>query len=170
MQCARSKGHDHVIASASAWRGATGPLGTEFAKTRDPLFDAWMEAGSAAGFPATADYNGIEPGGFGRAQFNIRDGRRASSARSYLRPGKDTAPKSPRSHESATANSNQDHRDDADHRHADGNSVGAANTLLRSKGHSHRRKTSAARHKRVRIWWKNYPGGRVISSIIKSEC
>ncbi len=35
------------------WRGGTGPLGTEFAKTRDPLYDAWIEAAKAAGFPHT---------------------------------------------------------------------------------------------------------------------
>jgi len=35
------------------WRGTAGPVGTEFAKTRDPLYDAWLEAASAAGFPVT---------------------------------------------------------------------------------------------------------------------
>ena len=34
------------------WRGGSGPLGTEFAKTPDPLFDAWVEAGKAVGHPA----------------------------------------------------------------------------------------------------------------------
>ena len=29
------------------WRGGAGPLGTEFAKTPDPLFDAWLEAAAA---------------------------------------------------------------------------------------------------------------------------
>ncbi len=42
----------------NTWRGGSGPLGVEFAKTRDPLFDAWIEAGKAAGFPHTDDYNG----------------------------------------------------------------------------------------------------------------
>src|SRR5258708_3687181 len=36
------------------YRGGSGPLGTEFAKTPDPLFDAWVEAGQALGFPPTA--------------------------------------------------------------------------------------------------------------------
>src|SRR6266511_2744262 len=40
------------------WRGGTGPVGTEFAKTRDPLYDAWIEAAKAAGFPHTGDYDG----------------------------------------------------------------------------------------------------------------
>jgi 4-pyridoxate dehydrogenase len=75
-------------AGENAWRGGTGPLGTEFAKTRDPLFDAWMEAGAAAGFPRNADYNGPQQEGFGRSQYTIRDGRRSSSARAYLRPAR----------------------------------------------------------------------------------
>ena len=72
----------------NAWRGGSGPLGTEFAKTRDPLFDAWMEAGEASGFAANADYNGSRQEGFGRSQYTIRDGRRSSSARAYLRPAR----------------------------------------------------------------------------------
>jgi choline dehydrogenase-like flavoprotein len=75
-------------AGANAWRGGSGPLGTQFAQTRDPLFEAWMEAGAAAGFPRTADYNGAQQEGFGRGQYTIRDGRRSSSARAYLRPAR----------------------------------------------------------------------------------
>jgi 4-pyridoxate dehydrogenase len=67
------------------WRGSSGPLGTEFARTRDPLFAAWTEAGRALGYPASEDYNGAQQEGFGRGQFTIRDGRRSSSARAYLR-------------------------------------------------------------------------------------
>ena len=67
-------------------RGGSGPLGTQWARTRDPLFDAWLEAGKASGFPFTEDYNGVRQEGFGRSQYNIRDGRRCSSAVVYLRP------------------------------------------------------------------------------------
>src|SRR5439155_10914162 len=72
----------------NAWRGGAGPLGTEFAKTPDPLFDAWLEAGKVLDIGQTADYNGAEQLGFGRGQYTIRDGRRSSSARAYLRPAK----------------------------------------------------------------------------------
>ncbi len=72
----------------SLWRGGSGPLGTQFARTRDPLFEAWMEAGAAAGFPRNPDYNGPQQEGFGRSQYTIRDGRRSSSARAYLRPAR----------------------------------------------------------------------------------
>jgi choline dehydrogenase-like flavoprotein len=70
------------------WHGGSGPLGTEFARTRDPLFDAWIEAGCALGYPENPDYNGATQEGFGRGQFTIRDGRRSSSARAYLRPAR----------------------------------------------------------------------------------
>ena len=56
------------------YRGGAGPLGTEWAKTRDPLYDAWIDAGKAAGIPHTADYNGASAEGFGNSQYTIRDG------------------------------------------------------------------------------------------------
>ena len=70
------------------WRGATGPIGTEFAKTRDPLYAAWLEAAKAAGMPVTDDYNGREQEGFGRGQYTIRDGYRSSAATAYLKPAR----------------------------------------------------------------------------------
>src|SRR6266850_5387888 len=39
------------------WRGGNGPLGTELAKTPDPLFAAWLEAAAAVRYKATPDYN-----------------------------------------------------------------------------------------------------------------
>jgi len=71
---------------ASPYRGADGPLCTQHSRYVDPLFDAWMEAGVAAGHPVTEDYNGAEQHGFSRMQCTIRDGRRCSSADGYLRP------------------------------------------------------------------------------------
>ena len=68
------------------WRGGSGPLGVEFSKTTDPLFPAWVEAGNAAGIPPASDYNGKTQEGFGRGQYSVRDGRRSSSSRAYLRP------------------------------------------------------------------------------------
>jgi len=70
------------------WRGGTGPLGTEFAKTKDPLYDAWLNAAKTAGYPLTGDYNGARQEGFGRGQFTIRDGRRSSSANAFLKPAR----------------------------------------------------------------------------------
>jgi len=71
---------------ADTWRGGTGPLGTEFARTEDPLYEAWLEAATACGYPLTPDYNGKQQEGFGRGQFTIRNGYRSSSANAFLRP------------------------------------------------------------------------------------
>ena len=68
------------------WRGGLGPLGTQYAKTHDPIFPAFAEAGKAAGLPVTDDYNTLNAEGFGRSQYTIRDGRRSSTARAYLHP------------------------------------------------------------------------------------
>lgn len=68
------------------WRGGSGPLGTQWAKTGDPLYDAWVEAAKAAGLPVTPDYNSPQQEGFGRGQYTIRNGRRSSAATAFLKP------------------------------------------------------------------------------------
>jgi len=68
------------------WRGGTGMLGVQWGKTRDPIFDAWIEAARLTGLPVTDDYNGKAAVGFGRSQYSIRDGRRCSAAVAFLRP------------------------------------------------------------------------------------
>ncbi len=65
-------------------RGGSGPVAVEFAKTDDPIEGAMNQAAVAAGYPLTPDYNS-QSVGFGRTQFSIRNGRRASAARAYLR-------------------------------------------------------------------------------------
>ena len=70
------------------YRGGSGPLGTQWAKTTDPLYAAWIDAGKAAGIPHTPDYNGASSEGFGQSQYTIRDGRRSSTANAYLKPAR----------------------------------------------------------------------------------
>ena len=70
----------------NAWRGGAGPLGTEFARTADPLYPAWIEAAKASGIAYTPDYNAASQEGFGRSQYTIRNGRRSSAATAFLRP------------------------------------------------------------------------------------
>jgi 4-pyridoxate dehydrogenase len=72
----------------SRWRGGSGPVGTEFAKTPDPLYDAWLDAARAAGLPVTNDYNSSQQEGFGRSQYTIRNGYRSSAATAYLKPAR----------------------------------------------------------------------------------
>ena len=70
------------------WRGGAGPLGTEYARTQDPLYEAWLEAAKSCGYPLTSDYNGKQQEGFGRGQYTIRDGHRSSSANAFLKPAR----------------------------------------------------------------------------------
>ncbi|MBV9814208.1 MAG: choline dehydrogenase [Alphaproteobacteria bacterium] len=71
---------------ASEYRGGGGPLSTRSSRWADPLIDAYIAAGEAAGHPRTDDYNGAQQEGFGRSQQTIRQGRRCSAAVAYLRP------------------------------------------------------------------------------------
>jgi 4-pyridoxate dehydrogenase len=71
---------------ADDYRGDSGPLGVSSPNFPDPLLDAFLEAGLAAGHPATPDYNGRQQEGFSRGQSTIRDGRRCSAAVAYLHP------------------------------------------------------------------------------------
>jgi 4-pyridoxate dehydrogenase len=73
---------------ADRWRGGSGPIGTEFAKTRDPVYGAWIEAAKIAGLPVTEDYNGAQQEGFGRGQYTIRNGYRSSAATAHLKPAR----------------------------------------------------------------------------------
>ena len=68
------------------YRGGGGPLYVRRTKDIDPLYEAYIAAGIAAGHPYTDDYNGAQQHGFGWAQWTIRAGRRDSTARAYLRP------------------------------------------------------------------------------------
>ena len=67
-------------------RGGSGPLKTRLASYADPLVAAYMEAGRAAGHPATDDYNGAQQEGFAVLQSTIHRGLRFSAADAYLRP------------------------------------------------------------------------------------
>jgi choline dehydrogenase/4-pyridoxate dehydrogenase len=71
---------------ANLYRGGDGPLATQMCSYSDPLVDAFAAAGQAAGYDATADYNGAQQEGFAVPQMTIRNGRRCSAADAYLRP------------------------------------------------------------------------------------
>jgi choline dehydrogenase len=72
----------------SEFHGGSGPLKTSKVKTMHPLSKAWIEAGIAAGYPYNDDFNTDEQEGFGPLYSTIHEGKRASSAWSYLRPVK----------------------------------------------------------------------------------
>ncbi len=71
---------------ASFYRGGDGPLTTQMTRFSDPLVDAFVAAGQAAGYRTTPDYNGAQQQGFAVWQMTVRDGRRCSAADAYLRP------------------------------------------------------------------------------------
>ena len=74
----------------AAYRGSDGPLHVTRGPRRNPLFNAFIEAGKQAGYPVTDDYNGASQEGFGPMEATIWKGRRWSAANAYLRPAKKT--------------------------------------------------------------------------------
>ncbi|HQT86029.1 MAG: choline dehydrogenase [Acidiphilium sp. 37-64-53] len=74
-----------------AWRGGEGPLHTKYGPLRNPLYQAFIEAGRQAGYPVTEDVNGYQQEGFGRMDMTVHRGRRWSAANAYLRPARGRA-------------------------------------------------------------------------------
>jgi choline dehydrogenase len=68
------------------FHGQQGPLKVNDPRHRHFLSSAFVEAAVEAGVPATDDFNGVKQEGAGFYQTTTADGRRASSAVSYLRP------------------------------------------------------------------------------------
>jgi choline dehydrogenase len=69
-----------------AWRGNKGPLHVSRGPRKNPLYQAFVEAGKQAGYPVTNDYNGEQQEGFGPMEQTVHGGRRWSAANAYLRP------------------------------------------------------------------------------------
>ncbi|MEM6461306.1 MAG: choline dehydrogenase [Pseudomonadota bacterium] len=70
----------------NGWRGHAGPLHVRRGERKNPLFQAFIEAGAQAGFEVTDDYNGEKQEGFGPMEQTIHRGIRWSAANAYLRP------------------------------------------------------------------------------------
>ena len=70
----------------SPYRGTHGPLHVTRGPRRNPLFNAFIEAGQQAGYAMTDDYNGARQEGFGPMEATIHNGTRWSAANAYLRP------------------------------------------------------------------------------------
>ena len=69
-----------------AYRGGDGPLRVRTGSIRNPLYDAWLEAGRQAGYALTQDMNGHQQEGLARMDMTVHKGRRCSAAVAYLRP------------------------------------------------------------------------------------
>ena len=68
------------------WRGTDGPLHITRGPRDNPLHQAFVNAGSQAGYQVTSDYNGHQQEGFGPMEQTVYRGRRWSAANAYLRP------------------------------------------------------------------------------------
>jgi choline dehydrogenase len=75
----RAKGGD-------AYRGDSGPLRVSTGAGRNPLYQAFLDAGEQAGYPYTEDMNGYQQEGLGPMDMTVHKGRRWSAAVAYLRP------------------------------------------------------------------------------------
>lgn len=71
---------------ASEFHGAGGPLPVQDSRSRNVMAQAFVDAAIEAGHPANDDFNGAEQDGVGLYQVTQRDGMRASTAASFLRP------------------------------------------------------------------------------------
>ncbi len=74
------------VRGPSSRHGAGGPLRVSDTLARTGLSQAFLDAGAALGLPASEDFNGPEQDGLGWYQLTTRDGRRGSTAVSYLHP------------------------------------------------------------------------------------
>ncbi|OPX57007.1 choline dehydrogenase [Oceanospirillum multiglobuliferum] len=75
------------IGGANQYRGGNGPVGTCNGNNMslNPLYQAFIDSGVAAGYPATEDYNGYQQEGFGAMHMTVRNGVRSSTSNAYLR-------------------------------------------------------------------------------------
>ena len=74
------------LKGADDYRGGNGPLYVTTPAMRNPLYRAFVEAGTQAGYAATEDMNGYRQEGFGPMDRTTYRGRRWSTAMAYLRP------------------------------------------------------------------------------------
>jgi choline dehydrogenase len=80
------KRNESFEGGADAYHGGDGPLHVSKASSKNPVFKAFIDAGVAAGYRHTNDFNGFQQEGFGPYQLTIKDGKRWSSSAAYLRP------------------------------------------------------------------------------------
>ena len=76
---------------ASQYHGGDGPLGCSDIHERPELMEAIVRAGNDIGVPKTDDFNGPSQEGIGYYQLLTRNGRRSSTAVSYLKPARNRA-------------------------------------------------------------------------------
>lgn len=76
---------DHEL-GASRTRGVGGPLHVSVTRERSPLCDAVIAAARRIGIPEREDVNGEDQEGIGYTTQTVRNGRRVSAAKAFLKP------------------------------------------------------------------------------------
>jgi choline dehydrogenase len=76
---------DHELGDDGV-RGVGGALRVETGKFTYPLADVMMSAAEQMGLPRIREFNGAQAEGVGYYSFNVKNGRRQSAARVFLRP------------------------------------------------------------------------------------
>jgi len=71
---------------ADQYHGTGGPLAVANLVERNPLCEAFIESGMAAGIPRNDDFNGATQEGIGYYQLTTRNAKRCSAAVAYLHP------------------------------------------------------------------------------------
>ncbi len=79
----RSESYEH---GESEFHGADGGLAVTKLAEVNPLSNVFLEACAQAGHPRNDDFNGAEQEGFGLYDFNVRNGRRCTTAHAFLQP------------------------------------------------------------------------------------
>tara|TARA_R110002126_G_scaffold130272_3_gene273521 strand:+ start:2844 stop:4457 length:1614 start_codon:yes stop_codon:yes gene_type:complete len=73
---------------SDTYHGSGGPLRVSNLVERNPLCEAFIASGVAAGIPRNDDFNGADQEGIGYYQLTTRNARRCSAAVAYLRPAR----------------------------------------------------------------------------------
>ncbi len=79
----RSEGNSIL---ADQWHGTEGGLGVSNLQDPQPMTLAFVQACQELGLPYNPDFNGPSQAGCGVYQVTVRDGRRCSTARGFLKP------------------------------------------------------------------------------------
>ena len=80
------RSEDNPERPGDPFHGQGGPLRVTRARGENPLYAEFLAAGRADGARRNEDFNGADQEGLGLYDFNVKDGRRVSSATAFLRP------------------------------------------------------------------------------------
>lgn len=82
---------EHYAGGADAYRGGSGPLGTESARWKNPLADAVIAAAESVGITRNDQFNGATLRGAGYFDLSTFNGRRSSTAQTFIKPNRHRA-------------------------------------------------------------------------------